>query len=77
MANKKEKTITIKITERDLNDLIKHHRETRCGLNSLFECGDIMVSEMHGLDHFLYTIERVFDLERSSEGCFNYERVVE
>ena len=36
MANKKEKTITIKVTERDLNDLIKHHRETRCGLNSLF-----------------------------------------
>jgi len=77
MANKKEKTITIKVTERDLNDLIKHHRETRFGLNSLFECGDIMVSEMHGLDHFLYTIERVFNLEKSSEGCFNYERVVE
>jgi len=77
MANKKEKTITIKVTERDLNDLIKHHRETRFGLNSLFECGDIMVSEMHGLDHFLYTIERVFNLERSSEGWYNYERVVE
>ena len=77
MANKKEKTITIKVTERDLNDLIKHHRETRFGLNSLFECGDIMVSEMHGLDHFLYTIERVFNLERSSEGWFDYERVVE
>ena len=77
MDNKKEKTIIIKVTESDLKDLIKHHRESRCGLNGLFECGDIMVSEMHGLEHFLYTIERIFNLKKSDEGWFNYERVSE
>jgi len=77
MPKKKEKTITIKVTEDDFNEMIRHHRESRSGLSTLFECGDIMVSEMHGIDGLLYAIERIFDLEKVQDKWFTYERVVD
>ena len=59
----KEKMITIKVPERNLEWIKKNYRKSRSGVTSLFEYGGIDIQEVHAIADLLYHLNEAFEIE--------------
>ena len=59
----KEKIITVKLQERNLNWIKKNYRKSRSGVTSLFEYGGIDIREVHAIADLLYHLNEAFEIE--------------
>tara|TARA_R100001440_G_scaffold57477_1_gene77348 strand:+ start:393 stop:581 length:189 start_codon:yes stop_codon:yes gene_type:complete len=59
----KQKMITVKIPERNLEWIKKNYRKSRSGVTSLFEYGGIDIQEVHAIADLLYHLNEAFNIE--------------